>query len=91
MCTEFGRVHVLQRSNPVGEVPCIVGSQLVLENISPFGHVVDEEVRGRIAGAFIIAQPALAFVARQYIQGFKAAGTHVLDVDELHLPVGLDF
>ena len=51
---------------PVWYAPCGPHAG-VLEDVRPLGQVVDEEVAGRVAGRFVVAQPVLVLVVRKHV------------------------
>ena len=55
-------IHTLNSGYAIGEVPSVVSSQIVFENISPGRQIVKEKVRCHIFGALIIAHTVVPFV-----------------------------
>jgi len=74
------RIHTLHRRNPVAHVTAERHHERVLEHEGASGEIVNEEVRGQILSALVVAQPSLPTIAAEHINRLQAGSTHIFEV-----------
>ena len=87
MAVEFWGVEALNGGNSGGVRSRVEDPRSILKDVLPFREVIDEEMRGGVAGHFVVPQSILVAVARQYLERFDAASALIFEVNKFHITV----
>src|SRR5262245_62082582 len=87
VAVELGSVHALDVRDTGLVFATMLDARAVLEDVNALGQVIDEEVAGGVARAFVIGEAVLVFVLAEHVHRLGAAAALVLEMDVFHVAI----